>query len=452
MWPVNSLPLMTFNDALTYLLGLGHETLAIKLGLEKSELLLKALDDPQNSYLKVQIAGTNGKGSTAAFVEAICREAGIRTGLYTSPHLTRITERIRIDGEEIEESQFGQFVALVRERATALIERGEIATPPSFFEHVTATALCAFAEAMVEVAILETGLGGRLDSTTAARAELVSITPVDFDHQEYLGDNLTQIAAEKAAIIRPGVAAVIALQEQVVLDVIFQRCSETGVTPILVQEADWTLEGKRSDGRIAAAFRVEDAWISDVVPGLHGRHQLVNAATAVAIAVELREIGFHIPNDSIKKGLEEAKHPGRLELIEGVPAFLLDGAHNPHGARALAAYLREFISGPITLVFGAMRDKDLISVLNELAPLASVIVLTPVDNPRSATTEELRLALGPLAAGRKVIAARSVHESIDKALESASNSGTICVAGSLYLVGEARTKIKILGEGGKGKG
>jgi len=199
MWAVNSLPSMNFNDALTYLLSLGHETLAIKLGLEKTELLLKSLDDPQNSFLKVQIAGTNGKGSTAAFVDAICREAGIRTGLYTSPHLIKITERIRIDGEEIEESQFGQLVAHVSERAMALMELGEIATPPTFFEHVTATALCAFAEAKVEVAILETGLGGRLDSTTAARAEVVSITPVDFDHQEYLGDSLTQIAAEKAA-------------------------------------------------------------------------------------------------------------------------------------------------------------------------------------------------------------------------------------------------------------
>jgi len=443
---------MDFNDAFTYLLALGHETLAIKLGLEKSELLLKALDDPQNSYFKLQIAGTNGKGSTAAFVEAICRAAGIRTGLYTSPHLNKITERIRIDGEEIEDSQFGQLVSLVRERAMELIEREQIATPPTFFEHVTATALSAFAEAKVEIAILETGLGGRLDSTTAAKAEVVSITPVDFDHQEYLGDSLSQIAAEKAAIIRPGVAAVIAPQDQEVLDVILKRCSEIGVIPTLVDEADWRLEERKSGGRIAAAFRVEDIWITKVVPGLHGRHQLPNAATAVAIAVELRKTGFHIPDESIRQGLEEAKHPGRLEWIEGTPAFLLDGAHNPHGARALAAYLREFVGEPVTFVFGAMRDKDLSSMLRELAPLASVIVLTPVDNPRSATTEELRFALGPFADGRKEIAARSVDEAIDIAVESTPNSGTICVAGSLYLVGEARKRIKAVGEGGSEKG
>ena len=191
---------MSFDDAVRYLLSLGHETLALKLGLKTTEELLNALDNPQTAYPAVQIAGTNGKGSTAVFLDSICRAAAIKTGLFTSPHLVSITERIRIDGVDISESSFAELATTVRERAEQLVRSGKLAAPPTFFEQVTAIALLVFKGSNVDLAILETGLGGRLDSTTVARAETVGITPIALDHQEYLGETLQQIAAEKAAI------------------------------------------------------------------------------------------------------------------------------------------------------------------------------------------------------------------------------------------------------------
>src|SRR6266550_1556305 len=220
---------MHFDGALSYLLSLGHETLTIKLGLENTETLLAALGDPQAQFPAVQIAGTNGKGSTAAFLDSICRAAEIRAGLFTSPHLVSITERIKIGGESISEDEFARFTSTVKEAAEELIQQGRLETLPTFFEHVTAIALLAFREAKVELAILETGLGGRLDSTTAAGADIVAITPIAMDHEEYLGNTLAEIAAEKAAIIRPGVTAIVAPQSKEVREVIIRQGETVGV-------------------------------------------------------------------------------------------------------------------------------------------------------------------------------------------------------------------------------
>jgi dihydrofolate synthase/folylpolyglutamate synthase len=222
---------MQFDEALQYLLGLGHETLAIKLGLANTERLLEALGNPQTSFPSVQIAGTNGKGSTAVMLEAIAHAAGIKVGLYTSPHLVSITERIRIDKQEVSREDFARLTTQVRNAAEQLLKDGSLSTLPTFFEHLTAIALLAFKEARIQLAVLETGLGGRLDATTTARAETVGITPVALDHQEYLGETLAEIAAEKAAIIRPGVTAVIAPQDAEALEVILRRCEDCVVKP-----------------------------------------------------------------------------------------------------------------------------------------------------------------------------------------------------------------------------
>src|SRR6266550_758360 len=224
---------MHFDGALSYLLSLGHETLTIKLGLENTETLLAAFGDPQKQFPAVQIAGTNGKGSTAAFLDSICRAAGIRVGLFTSPHLVSITERIKIEGEDIAEERFAHFTTIVKETAEELMARGKLQTVPTFFEHITAIALLAFREAKVDLAILETGLGGRLDSTTAAAAEIVAITPVAMDHEEYLGQTIDKIAGEKVAIIQPGVTAIIAPQEDAAFEVIIRQCESVGVQPRL---------------------------------------------------------------------------------------------------------------------------------------------------------------------------------------------------------------------------
>ncbi len=405
---------MSFDEAYEYLLSLGHETLTIKLGLANTEALLAALGNPHQSFPSVQIAGTNGKGSTAVMLESICRAAGIRVGLFTSPHLISITERIRIDGEEISESDFARLTAQVEETAHELVERGALQTLPTFFEHVTAIALLAFREAKVELAILETGLGGRLDSTTAARAEIVAITPIAMDHEEYLGHTLPEIAAEKAAIITPGVTAVVAPQEPDALAVIEQRCEAVGVTPRMVTSRH------------------------SLTLGLRGRHQLTNAAVAVALAEALREREFPISENAIANGLENARHAGRLELWEGQRPILFDGAHNPAAAQALREYLDEFVHQPITMIFGAMRDKALKEIEATLFPAAQQVILTELDNPRAASLEDLRAAAPSHFDETRIHQAKSVEAALRTAHQITDANGLIVVTGSLYLIGAAQ--------------
>src|SRR5687768_3734424 len=306
---------MQFDEAVHYLLSLGHETLAIKLGLRNTELLLQALDNPERAFKVVQIAGTNGKGSTAVMLDSISRAAGIRTGLYTSPHLVSITERIRIDGEEITREGFARHADTVRSAAENLLAQKQIEALPTYFEHLTALALLAFRETGVDLAILETGLGGRLDSTTAANASIVGITQIAMDHEDYLGPTLTSIASEKAAVIRPGVTAVIAEQPPEALAVLLERCAAVGVQPSLDPGRDF---------------------YKQIRLNLRGTHQIQNASVAIRLAEALSLHGFSISEEEIRVGLATAEHPGRLESI---PPFLLDGAHNPAGAQALRDYL-----------------------------------------------------------------------------------------------------------------
>src|SRR5215471_14800674 len=245
---------MNFREALSYLLSLGHETLTIKLGLENTETLLRALGNPQKSFPSVQIAGTNGKGSTAVMLDSICRAAGIRCGLFISPHLVSITERITINGEAITESEFARLTSIVKETAEQLVRQGKLTTLPTFFEHVTGIALLAFREAKVELAILETGLGGRLDSTTAAGAEVVAITQIAMDHEQYLGNTLSEIAGEKAAIIRDNVTAIIAPQQPTALTVIKDRSQACRIEPLLIKEDSFEVIKTTEDGRCCVTF------------------------------------------------------------------------------------------------------------------------------------------------------------------------------------------------------
>ncbi|MGZ8847470.1 MAG: bifunctional folylpolyglutamate synthase/dihydrofolate synthase, partial [Pyrinomonadaceae bacterium] len=272
---------MLFDQALSYLLSLGHETLTIKLGLKNTETLLAALGNPQADFPAVQIAGTNGKGSTAVMLDSVCRTAGIRTGLFTSPHLVSITERIKIDGRQVTERDFARCTTEVKTTAEELVRSGKLATVPTFFEHVTAIALLAFREAKIDMAILETGLGGRLDSTTAAQAGIVAITPVAMDHEEYLGETLAAIAAEKAAIIHPGATAIIAPQLPEALEVILRQCESTNVEPIWCGDSRARLTGVTDDGRCVVTFETPQASYENVRLGLCGRHQISNATVVV---------------------------------------------------------------------------------------------------------------------------------------------------------------------------
>jgi len=422
---------MQYEEAVQYLLSLGYETLTIKLGLRNTELLLKALNNPEHAFPSVQIAGTNGKGSTAAMLDSICRAAGIKCGLYTSPHLVSITERIRISGVDITREEFAACATVVRDVSEQLLRDKQITAVPTFFEQLTAIALLAFRNAGIELAILETGLGGRLDSTTAANAGVVAITSIAMDHEEYLGSTLASITAEKAAIIRPGVSAVIAKQQPEALEVLIRRCEETGVIPVFENGAH-AIEDTTPDGRFCVTFddRYERVWL-----GLRGRHQIDNAAVAIRLAELLR-----IPGSAIVTGIETATHPGRLELVQHKRTFLLDGAHNPAGCLSLREYLDEFAPQPLAVVFGAMHDKQLDQIGEILFPITDLLVLTPVQNPRSASIETLQ-AIATRCAGGSVVNAPSSAEALRIATERTPANGLICVAGSLYLIGEMRPSI-----------
>ena len=435
---------MLFNQALFYLLSLGHETLSIKLGLKNTETLLDALGNPHRQFPAVQIAGTNGKGSVAVMLDSICRAAGIRTGLFTSPHLVSITERIAVDGRPISEPDFARLTSQVKTTAEVLVKQGELETLPTFFEHVTAIALLAFCEAKVELAILETGLGGRLDSTTAAGADIVAITPIAMDHEEYLGHSLAEIAAEKAAIIRPDVTAITAPQDKKALQVILSRCEAVGVHPRFVESAN---QGARvievsADGQCVVTFATDHDEYECVRLGLRGRHQIANVATAIALAEALRERGFQVTRQEIIHGVELARHPGRLELWEDATRILFDGAHNPAAARALRDYLDEFVKQPITMIFGAMRDKALNEMAAILFPKADALILTSLDNPRAANLEMLAAVAPETFDKSRIYQVSSVVEALLLAREFTPAKGLVCVTGSLYLVGAVQEALR----------
>ncbi|HSS20141.1 MAG TPA: Mur ligase family protein [Pyrinomonadaceae bacterium] len=430
---------MNFVESSQYLLSLGHETLAMKLGLRNTELLLERLGQPQASYEVVQIAGTNGKGSTAVMLDSICRAAGISTGLYTSPHLISITERISINGSSISKETFATLATEVRAAADDLLKGGRIEALPTFFEHLTAIALLAFRAGDVNLVILETGLGGRLDATTVAGAKTVAITPIALDHQEYLGETVASIAAEKAAIIHSGVTAIIAPQTSAARDVIMKRCDECGVVPIL-ETGEYKKVSTTSDGRLAVTFETDADHYQDVKLGLRGRHQLQNAALAVRLAESLRNRGFRIPKAAIINGLETAQHFGRLSSFGG--SMLLDGAHNPAAARALRNYLDEFVAAPLTLIFGAMRDKQLDEMAQILFPQAEHLVLTQPNNIRAATVDSLLAVAKKHIVSERILVAPRVSNALETARRITSAGGTICVTGSLYLIGEACAELE----------
>lgn len=441
---------MNFQESLAYLYGLGNEVSAMKLGLENVRKLLSALENPEKKFLKIQVAGTNGKGSTCAFLDAICRSAGINTGLYTSPHLINVTERIRINGEEISEKDFARHATRVREIGERFVENSKsnesripnpesrifLETVPTFFEQMTAIALSAFAEAKIELAILETGLGGRLDATTAVNAEIVAITPIDFDHQKILGNSLTEIALEKAAIIRANTKVVSAKQKPEAEKVIAEVCKNFDVEP-RVSNFKSQISGADEQGKFVVGFQTEKAEYKNVRLNLAGRHQIENAKVTVLLAEILQDF-FTIKSENVTEGLQTATHKGRLEFYENI---LFDGAHNVAGARALREFLDEFVNQPVTMIFGAMRDKDLTEIAATLFPKADKIIFTAPDNPRSLEAKDLTEFLPRNFNRKKVYQTKTVAEAVETARRISGENDLICVTGSIYLIGEAQKNL-----------
>ena len=420
---------MTYPESVRLLYSLGNEIKTAKLGLDRIERLLEALGSPHRAGRFVHVAGTNGKGSTCAMIESGLRAAGLRTGLYTSPHLVEPTERIRIGGVPISPDQFAQACQTVHQACERLLAAGALECHPTYFETVTAMAFVLFRELRVDVAVLEVGLGGRLDATNVVAPDLAIITPIDFDHEAFLGKSLEAIAAEKAGILKPGSMALLAPQRPEVDPVLREHAAVTGITPTLASE--WEIRDLELDAlghRFTAAGRA----CVRVECRLAGEHQVTNALTAVA-ALEL----LGVPAAAIERGIRAARWPGRLERVAQEPDIFLDGAHNPAGARALAAYVRRFHAGRrVWLVFGAMRDKAAAEMGGILAPVANQVILTAPAQARAVRPQILlELFDHPRARAAPDLAAALTL------IEEAAPGDVIFITGSLFLVGEARARL-----------
>ena len=401
---------MTYPDTVQFLYALGNEIKSAKLGLERITAVLEALGNPERSYRVVHVAGTNGKGSTCAMIDAGLRAANIRTGLFTSPHLIEPTERIQIDGIPVSRADFERAFNVVHETAESL----DLDCHPTYFETVTAMAFWLFREKGVETAVIEVGLGGRLDSTNVVHPVLTVITPIDFDHEAYLGHTIEAIAGEKAGILKPGIPAVFGRQRPEAAKVLEARAAELRV-PVTDFE-DFEIRDLIIDAR--------GSRFSGIVCPLAGEHQVDNAVTA---ALALRALGVSTG------GIADACWPGRIEHVSPNPDIILDGAHNPAGARALAKYLERFYgSRRIWMIYAAMRDKAIDEVAGILFPLATELVLTAPDTPRALRPE----AMAEFAGRGRI--EPNVEAAIACARSHAAAEDVIVVTGSLFLVGEAR--------------
>src|SRR5215472_17586843 len=425
---------------------LGHE-LAIhrKFDLAHMRRLAEAMGNPQRRFPSVLIAGTNGKGSTAATLAGIAQAAGYRTGLYTSPHLLAVNERLQIDQERISDAEFAVIYERVETAAAGLVARGELPWHPSFFEMLTGMMFEYFSSAGVELAVLEVGMGGRLDATNIADPCISVITDIDFDHQAFLGNTLPEIAHEKAGIVRPGGTVVLLQQHPQVNDTLGREILERSARPVSAVKnmpplAPGAEPAAGSLGIIHNRFSL-DVMGQEVridFP-LAGRHQLRNLALAITAAEELNHCGFRILPAHIEQGVRDTRWPGRFEILRpeaGAPEMVLDVAHNPAAAWALRSALSTFYEDRrLTFIFGAMRDKAIAEIASILFPLAERVIATQANSPRAATPHEI--ADLSRHTHTEIVEAPSVATAVERARAFAGANGVVVITGSIYIVGEA---------------
>jgi dihydrofolate synthase/folylpolyglutamate synthase len=420
---------VNYPDSVQFLYALGNEIQTAKLGLDRIRKVLDVLGRPEDRLRFVHIAGTNGKGSTCAMIESALRAAGLRTGLFTSPHLAEPTERIRISGEPVSAARFAGAFDRVHAAVEGLLAAGAIDLHTTYFETVTAMALLLFAEERVDKVVLETGLGGRLDATNVVTPELTVITPIDFDHEAFLGKSLEAIAGEKAGILKPDVPAVFARQRSEAAAVLSRRAAELAIPVDRVE--DWTVRDLEVDAW-HSRFRLSGRRDLRIACPLAGAHQAENAVTA---AVALTHLG--VPDRAIESGIAATVWPGRLERVSLHPEIVLDGAHNPAGARALAAHIERFYSQRrVRLIFGAMRDKAIAEIGGILFPLAAEVIGTAPAQARALSPG----AFVHVAAHPNLRIARNLKEALAM-VEGAPDNDAVFVTGSLFLVAEARAII-----------
>jgi len=470
---------MSYKTAIASMFALGHEltnTPSQKFDLAAMRVLLAALGNPERRFPSVLIAGTNGKGSTAATLASILRASGYKTGLYTSPHLLRINERIRVDGTEIGDDDFAELHGKVDRAAERLVEQGQLPRHPSFFEMMTAIAFEHFAQEAVEMAVLEVGMGGRLDATNVVEPEVSVITDIALDHQKFLGNTVGEIAGEKVGIIRPGGVVVTLPQHPEANDVIGDTVLELGarvmsavpyVPPVspassqyLVPSTECRVPNVGEDQPLDREIAVGTANSAEkhgrgyicryplqvmgkqilVENALVGRHQLRNVALAIATAKALCDRGSSgITADSMERGIRETRWPGRFQVIParaGAPEIVMDVAHNPAGAWALRSALSaQYEDRPLIFVFGAMRDKSISEMAEILFPLAEQVIAVQAENPRSASPEEIREAAK--RSSTEIETAENVASALDRARALSKLETVVVITGSIYVVGEA---------------
>jgi dihydrofolate synthase / folylpolyglutamate synthase len=416
-------------EALAFLHSRSPST--VVLGLERMQAALAEMGHPERRFRAVHVAGTNGKGSTCAMVDAALRAAGLRVGLYTSPHLVRFNERIRVGGEDIDEAVLGS-------RLLAVLTRAPTAALLSYFELGTLLAFFHFAEAQVDFAVLETGLGGRLDATSTCVPAVTAVTALGLDHMEFLGDTLAAIAKEKAGIFRPGVPAVVTQQPPEAMEVLRAEGSRVGA-PLLREGVDFSLTLQDGD----LVYQHGGRTLKQVVLGLMGRHQWHNAAVALCVLDVLGQQGVALPDAVVLRGLREVRWAGRLEEVAGTPLLLLDGAHNPSGVEVLREALDSTYRGRVVhLVFGAVREKDVHAMLHGLLPRMASVTLTPLQTPRSLPPEAYLAEAQGLCA--EVHVAASAQQALDATRARAASEDVVLIAGSLFLVGEVKAHLAAL--------
>jgi dihydrofolate synthase/folylpolyglutamate synthase len=437
-----------YAETLSYLFNL--QRFGIKLGLANITALLKHLGDPHAGLPSVHIAGSNGKGSTAAFLTSVLRQAGFRVGLYTSPHLVDFSERIQVDGVPIPTARVVHFTERIRETVEKMTKDGELwrssgpQFPPAgfdpqkntitFFEFTTAMAFLHFRESKVDVAVLETGMGGRLDATNVIDPLLCLITSISLEHQQYLGKTLIQIAQEKAGIIKPKRPLFTSARQPRVLALLRQRCQELH-SPFYAWGKDFAA---KELGPQLIHFRGRSHQWSELRLGLAGSHQVINASLASAGVEALMESGFAVQEEHLRKGLAGTKWPGRLELIGEHPRILLDGAHNPAATRVLRKALQDgFPRHRLILVLGIMADKDIPRMMADIVPLANLLILTRPRMDRAASLGVLGAQASPFQ--KPTVEVAEVDQALSRALAEAEDEDLILVTGSLFTVGEARS-------------
>jgi len=454
----------TYETAVASMFALGHELAHVpahKFDLAHMRVLLERMNHAERNFPSVLIAGTNGKGSTAATLASILQASGLKTALYTSPHLLRINERIRVNGEEIRDDDFAALHGEVDRVAESLVEGKDLPWHPSFFEMMTAIAFAHFARERVEIAVLEVGMGGRLDATNVVEPLVSVITDISLDHQKYLGETVREIAREKAGIIRPGGVVVTLPQQPEANDVIGNTILDLGahgvsavqyVPPVSPASAQYLALAKQKKTSTAEHAEIGKAQYCYRYPlqvmgeqilvesPLVGRHQLRNVALAVAAAEELSKKGLAgIKPQSIERGIRDTRWPGRFQVLPPSgrwPEVVLDVAHNPAGAWALRSAVSErYDDRPLIFVFGAMRDKAISEMAEILFPLAERVIATHPENPRSAAPEEIQQASSRTGAEIELVA--EVGLALERARSIAAAQAILVVTGSIYLVGEA---------------